>query len=683
LQNLHERRLPPLRLKTVVDISMKRKKDKYFWLRDPKNPDVIDYLKSENTYAEWMMHHTRRLRTKLYKEMLGRIEQTDQSAPVGIDGYEYYYRTETGRQYEIYCRRRKTAGAPEEILLDLNEAAVGHTYCEVGAFTVSPDHRYLAYSIDYTGRERYRVYVKDLSNGNIITDGPAAAYYQAVWAQDSRTLFYTVLDKTFRPYRLMRHRVGSSEKDAVVYEETDPAFRISLSRSHSREYIFLRLESLAATEIHYLPADAPDEKFRLVHPRQYGLEYYLLHQGGRFLILTNYEAVNFRLMEAPITDPSRENWREIIPHRESVYIEDAEAYENHLVMFEREDGLNNVRIVDFRSGSDHYIEFPETNYVVRSGRNPEFRTTKFRFVYTSLVTPESIYEYNMDTRERRLLKQESVLGGYDPGNYVTERIYATAEDGVLVPISMVYRKGLRKDSSNPVVLHGYGAYGESVEPEFESPRLSLLDRGFIYAIAHVRGGSEFGRQWYEDGRLLNKKNTFTDFIVCAEHLIAAGFTSPERMIFAGFSAGGLLIGAVINMRPDLCAAAVADVPFVDIVDVMADKSIPLTVTEYDEWGNPIDQETLDYISSYAPLENIAPQDYPSIFIRAALNDPRVQYWEPIIWAIKLRTMKTDNNLLLLRTHMSAGHFGPSGRYDYLKELTFEYTFMLDVLGIET
>ncbi len=667
----------------VIGIQMKRKKDKYFWLRDSKNPDVIEYLKSENTYTEWVMHHTRRLRIELGKEILGRIEQTDQSVPVTIDEYEYYYRTEKGRQYNIYCRRRTMPGAPEEILLDLNGAAVGHTYCELGAYSVSPDHRYLAYSIDYTGRERYRLYVKDLSTGRILADSAANAYYQAVWAQDSRTLFYTILDKTFRPYRLMRHRVGaSSEKDEIVYEETDPAFRISLSRSHSREYFFLRLESLAATEIHYLPADAPDQPFRLIQPREHGLEYYLLHQGGRFLILTNYQAVNFRLMEAPLVDPSLPNWKEIIAHRESVYIEDAEAFENHLVMFEREDGLNNVRIIDFRTGSDHYIEFKENNYVVRSGRNPEFRTAQFRFIFTSLVTPESVYEYDMNTRERRLLKQEAVLGGYNPGDYVSERVYATAEDDVLVPISMVYRKGLKRDGSNPLVLYGYGAYGESIEPEFESPRLSLLDRGFIYAIAHVRGGSEFGRQWYEDGRLLNKKNTFTDFIACAEHLIGANYTSSDKMIFAGFSAGGLLIGAVINMRPDLCAAAIADVPFVDVVDAMADKSIPLTVTEFDEWGNPIDQEMLDYISSYSPIDNVAPQDYPSLFIRAAVNDPRVQYWEPVIWAIKLRTIKTDNNLLLLRTHLGAGHFGPSGRYDYLKELAFEYTFMLDVLGIE-
>lgn len=661
---------------------MKRKKDKYFWLRDREDPDVIEYLKSENTYAEWIMHHTRRLREKLYKEMRGRVEEIDQSASVVMDDYEYYYRTEKGHQYDIYCRRKTSPGSSEEILLDLNKAAVGHTFCELGAFTVSADHRYLAYSIDYTGRERYRIYIKDLATGRVLTEGTTNAYHQAVWGQDSRTLFYTTLDKTFRPYRLMRHRVGAQGKDDVVYEESDPAFRMSLSRSHSREYIFLRLESLAATEVHYLPADRPDKPFMLVHPREHGLEYYLLHQGERFLILTNLDAVNFRLMEAPVSDPSMKNWKEIIAHRESVYIEDAEAFEHHLVMYEREDGLNNVRIIDFHNGGDHYIEFKENNYVVRSARNPEFRTSKFRFVYTSLITPESIYEYDMNTRERRLLKREAVLGRYKPSDYVTERVYAKAADGALVPISMVYRKGLKRDGSNPLVLHGYGAYGESIEPEFESPRLSLLDRGFIYAIAHVRGGSEFGRQWYEDGRLLNKKNTFTDFIACAEHVIAAKYTSPDKMIFAGFSAGGLLIGAVINMRPDLCAGAVADVPFVSVVDSVADASMPLTVTEYDEWGNPIDQETLDYIASYSPVDNIAPQDYPSLFIRAAVNDPRVQYWEPVIWAIKLRTMKTDNNLLLLRTHFGAGHFGPSGRYDYLKELAFEYTFMLDVLGIE-
>ncbi len=662
---------------------MPRSSDTYFWLRDRSNPEVLEYLKSENEYTERMMRHTRELREKLYREMCGHIQQADQSAPVKRGDYLYYSRTEEGRQYEIHCRKKTASGSSEEILLDVNRIAEGHRFCEPGTYQISPDHRLLAYSVDTSGRERYTLYIKDLVAGETIVDGIPNTHHHAVWSRDSTSLFYIVLDQTYRPYLVMRHHVGSSAAvDEIIYEETDPAFRVSLSRTRSYAYILLRSESLSSTEVRYLPGDDPDAPFRVFCPRRDGLEYYLLHQENRFLILTNDNALNFRLMEAPVADPSRENWREVIGHRESVYLEDAEVLKHHLVLFERENGLNNLRIINCRDGSDHYIDFPETLYLVRSGHNPEFDTSVFRFIYTSLITPECIFEYDMNKSEQRLLKQEPVLGGYDPADYESRRLFAFAEDGVMVPISMVHRKGVAKDSANPLVLYGYGAYGESIEPEFDSTRLSLLDRGFIYAVAHVRGGSEFGRQWYEDGRLLNKMNTFTDFIACAEYLIAEKYTAPDKMIFAGFSAGGLLIGSVINMRSDLCAAAVADVPFVDVISSMRDQMTPLTVTEYDEWGNPIDAEILEYMSDYSPVDNVAPQDYPNLFIRAAMNDPRVQYWEPAVWAMKLRQLKTDDNLLLLRTHMHAGHFGPSGRYDYIKELAYEYAFMLDVLGIE-
>lgn len=658
--------------------------DPYFWMKDRSNPEVIEYLKRENEYTERMMKHTREVREKLYNELLGRMRQDDRSVPYRRGRHWYYYRTEAGKQYNIYCRAKDTADGPEEILLDLNDIAMGHDYCDLGDYAVSPDQRWLAYTIDTRGKEKYTLFYQNLDTGEVIDENIKNIHMRIQWANDSRTIFYTTLDESYRPYRLHRHTLGTNQEDDVVlFEEKDPAFRLLLSRSRSRKFIFLRLESQIATEVYVLDADDPQGRFRLVRPREEGVEYYLLHRGDQFFILTNDNAVNFRIMTAPVSDPGKENWKELIGHRESVMIDDAEIFINHLVLFERRHGMNSIRVIDLRSGDNHYVAFDEQLFVCWSGKNPQYDTNLFRFIYSSLITPETVISYNMDTHERIVLKAEEVVGGYDSSRYRSDRIYATAEDGTAVPISLVYRKGMKKDGSNAMVLYGYGAYGISSEPDFWSGRLSLLDRGFIYAIAHIRGGSELGREWYEDGKLLFKKNTFTDFIACAEYLIAEKYTSPEYLVIEGTSAGGLLVGTVANMRPGLFQAAIADVPFVDVVNTMMDESIPRTATEFDEWGNPAeDKQVRDYLRSYSPYDNVSPQEYPNILITTGINDPRVHYWEPAKWTARLRALKTDDNLLLLRTNFKSGHFGPTGRFDYLKEFAFELAFIFDVLGVE-
>ncbi len=658
--------------------------DPFFWMRDRSNPKVIEYLKRENEYSEQMMQHARDLRAKLYRELRGRIREDDQSAPYLKGNYWYYYRLEKGKNYNIYCRRLADPHGSEEIILDLNEIAHGHHYCDLGAFEISPDRRWLAYTLDLKGSEQYTVCFKNLVTGEIVDECITNAYTRIQWAQDSRTIFYSTLDDSLRPYRLHRHTLGTSPTDdTMVYEEEDSAFRVIVTKSRSEKYIYLRLQSQITAEVRVLDSASPEAEFRLIQPREEGVEYYPLHRKDDFLLLTNSEAMNFRIVSTPVDAPGKENWRELIEHRDDVLIEDAEIFANHLVLFERMGGMNAIRVVDLRNGVDHYIDFDEELFVCWSGKNPHFETSIFRFVYSSFVVPETVMAYDMDTRQRTVLKIEDVVGGYEQSDYHSERIYARAEDDTEVPISLVYRKGLIRDGSNPLLLYGYGAYGSNPEPEFWSGWLSLLDRGFVYAIAHVRGGSELGREWYEDGKLFSKMNTFTDFITCAEHLIAEKYTSPEKLVIEGISAGGLLIGAVVNMRPDLFQAAVADVPFVDVVGTMMDESIPRTVTEYDEWGNPVDDKKVrDYLRSYSPYDNVEAREYPNMLITAGLNDPRVHYWEPAKWVAKLRVLKTDDNLLLLRTNFKSGHFGASGRYDYLEEYAFELAFIFDVLDIE-
>ncbi|MCK4428092.1 MAG: S9 family peptidase [candidate division Zixibacteria bacterium] len=657
--------------------------DNYFWLREKSNPEVIKYLEVENEYTEVMMKHTKKFQERLYEELLGRIKETDLSVPEKIDDYYYYSRTEEGKQYPIYCRKKGSLDAKEEILLDQNALAKGHDYFGIGAFKISPDHQLLAYSVDTTGSETYTLYVKDLNTGELLKDEIQNTYYSVEWANDNKTILYTTLDEAKRPYKLYRHILGTVQKeDKMVYHESDEAFYLSISKTRNKEYLIMTLGSITTTEVRYLKADLPKDNFKVIHPRQHGMEYYVAHHGDKFYIMTNDGAKNFKLMEVSVTDPSKKNWKEVIPHRDSVKIDGMDVFRNHLVVYERERGLKKLRISDLINNQVHYVDFPEPVYTFWRNRNPDFNTNVLRFTYTSLVTPKSVFDYNMDAKTRELKKQYEVLGGYDPSGYQSERIFAKASDGTMVPLSLVYRKGMVKNGNNPLFLYGYGSYGISREPTFSSNRLSLLDRGFIYAIAHVRGGGEMGRYWYDEGKLLKKKNTFTDFIACAEHLIAETYTSRDKLAIYGGSAGGLLVGAVTNMRPDLFKIVIADVPFVDALNTMLDPSIPLTVIEYEEWGNPDEREYYDYIKSYSPYDNVEAKDYPHMLITAGLNDPRVQYWEPAKWTAKLRALKTDKKILLLKTKMGEGHMGASGRYDYLKDIAFEYAFIFDLFGIE-
>jgi oligopeptidase B len=654
--------------------------DPYSWLRDRNDPGTIPYLEAENAYTKTIMGHTEELQARLYSEMLGRIKQTDMSVPVKRDEYFYYTRTEEGKQYSIYCRKRGSLEADEEVLVDANAMAEGHEYFRIGVFAPSPNHLLLAYSVDLDGDEVYTVRVKDLSTGALLPDEIAGTSYSLEWTSDSATLFYTIVDEAKRPFKVFRHTLGLSP-ETLIYHETDRRFEVDISKTSSRTFVLINSRSPLTTEIQYLRANDPHGEFRVVLPRVTETEYDLTHHGDSFFIRTNDGAKTFRLVEAPVSDPSKPNWKGVLPGRPSVTIEDVTAFEDVLVIEERDLGLTKIRVQHMTDGEHHYIEFPEPAYSAAPVGNAEFSTKTLRFGYTSLTTPNSVFDYNMETRERELKKQQEVLGGYDPSLYQSERIYATAPDGAQVPISLVYKKGLQKDSRTPMLLYGYGAYGLSVDPVFSSDRLSLLDRGMVFAMAHIRGGGDLGKPWHEDGRLLKKKNTFTDFIACAEHLIANRYTSSARLAIEGRSGGGLLIGAVLNMQPELFGVALAGVPFVDALNTMLDASLPLTVGEYEEWGNPAEKAYYDYIKSYAPYENVEAKAYPKLLITAGLNDPRVSYWEPAKWAAKLRALKTDDNLLLLKTNMGSGHFGASGRYEYLKEAAFNYAFFLDALKI--
>jgi oligopeptidase B len=654
--------------------------DDYYWMRDRTNPEVIVYLEAENRHTESVMRHTQGLQEQLYQEMRGRIKETDLSVPERVDGYLYYTRTEAGRQYPILCRKPGDLHATEEILLDQNSLASGHCYFRVGAVEVSPDHRFLAYSVDLSGAEEFTIYIKDLNANALLPESISGASNRIAWANDSRTLFYTTLDDARRPCCLHRHLLGTnSSEDVLVYHEPDASFYLDISRTRSRKYLLLDLSSHSTTEVRFLSADQPTEPFRIVQPRSAGVEYTVTHHGDRFFITTNDGASNFRLVQASVESPSRDHWSPVLPYRPDVKLDGSDAFERHLVIYERHSGLNCIRVLDLLTGSEHTVPFPEPVYAVRPHANPEFSTTLLRFTYTSLITPNSVVDYDLEHRTWTVRKQTEV-SGYIPAEYHSERLSATAPDGLQVPISLVFKQPW--DAPRPLLLTGYGAYGLSYDPAFSSNTLSLLDRGFVVAIAHVRGGEELGRGWYEAGRGLNKQSTFSDFIAAAEHLIAAGYTTPDRLVINGGSAGGLLIGAVTNQRPDLFQAALAEVPFVDVVNTMLDATLPLTVIEYDEWGNPNDAAAYRYIRSYSPYDNIAAQRYPHMLVTAGLNDPRVAYWEPAKWTAKLRATKTDANRLLLRTNMGAGHGGASGRYEFLRETAFKYAFILDVLGVD-
>ncbi len=649
------------------------------------------------------MKHTDVVQAGLYVEMLGRIQQTDSSVPVKRDDYFYYTRTERGKQYSFYCRKRGSLekpieDAPEELLLDANALAEGRKYCRVGNFSISPNHRLLAYSVDFEGDEKYTIRVKDLETGVLLPDEIPNTYYSLEWCEDNATFFYTVLDAALRPYKVFRHRLGAPE-ETLVFHEPDERFTLDVAKTRTRAFILLGSNSSVTSEIHYLDAREPNGEFQVLLPRVQNVEYDVTHhidlaanggasnaiaahsgfQGGSFYIRLNDIAPTFRVVRAPVENLARENWTEVIPGRAGITIESVSAFRDYLVTEERHRGLTEIYLRRFADGQTHSIEFPEPVYTAGVGANAEFNTSSLRFEYSSLVSPASVFDYDMDSRTRVLRKRQEVLGGYEPFRYKSERLYATAADGVEIPISLVYRDDFKLDGTGPLLLYGYGSYGISIDPAFSSDRLSLLDRGFAFAIAHIRGGGDLGKPWHDAGKMLKKMNTFTDFIASAEHLIAHRYTSADRLSINGRSAGGLLMGAVINTRPDLFAAVVAGVPFVDSLNTALDASLPLTVGEYEEFGDPNQREFYEYMKSYAPYENVQAQDYPAILITAGLNDPRVSYWEPAKWAAKLRALKTDRNVLLLKTNMGSGHFGASGRYEYLKERAFEYAFLLDVM----
>lgn len=686
---------PPLALREPVEhvIHNDRRVDHYAWLRDKQDPRVLAYLSAENDYASAYLKSTEAFQEKLYQEMLGRILQTDLSVPYTLRGYEYYTRTVEGRQYSIYCRRSPQNPA-EQVLLDLNVLAQGHSFLGLGLFEVSDDNHLLAYATDVTGFRQYTLEIKDLRTNQLLFR--AERVTSAAWSADNRTLFYVVEDEvTKRSHRLFRHVLGSTGPDTLLFEENDERFRIDVERSRSGAYLFLVSNSHTTSEVRHLRADRPSAEFQLIHPRQDDHEYYVEHHpgsasdpaGGIFLIRTNDNGRTFRLMTAPTVDPIRARWREVIPNRPGVMLSGVAAFRSHLVLVEREDGLPHLRIVDLtrEAGSalaaSRRIEFAEPAYNATLGANPEFDTTFVRFTYESFITPRSVYDLDIATDQRTLRKQQPVLGGYDPSLYGSERLHATASDGTKIPVSVVYRHDTPRDGSAPLLLYGYGSYGISMPVSFSSNRLSLLDRGVIFAIAHIRGGGELGKPWHDAGRMHRKKNTFTDFIACAEDLIAGGFAAKNRLIIEGGSAGGLLMGAVTNLRPDLFRAVVSHVPFVDVINTMLDATLPLTVGEYEEWGNPQLAEDYFYMKSYDPYSCLERKDYPAMLVKTGLNDSQVMYWEPAKYVAKLRTLKSDSNVLLLKTNLGAGHGGASGRYDYLREIAFDYAFVLNELFI--
>ena len=654
--------------------------DDYFWLREKTDKEVISYLEAENAYTDAMMKGSEAFQEKLYQEMLGRIKQTDNDVPYRKDGYYYYSRTETGKQYPIYARKKGSLNAPEEVTLDLNELAQGQKYTAVGVYAVSDDANLLAYSHDTTGFREYFLRIKDLRTGKLLPDD-IGKVTNAFWA-DAKTLFYTVEDAAKRPHRLYRHTLGEpKDKDVLVHEEKDELYRLGARRSRSRQYIFIASSSSNNTEYRYLRADKLNEPFKMIAPREGQHEYYPEHHGELFYIRTNDKGRGFRLVSAPVGDPQPKNWTEILPVRKGVTLEGLTMFANHYVVSERDQGLNKLRIVDLKSGQHHYLEFPEPVYTAFANATPEFDTTVLRYGYQSFTTPSSIYDYDMKTRKRELMKQQEVLGGYDATKYAAERVYAVAPDGVRVPVSLYYRKDLRKAGAQPMLLSGYGSYGVPSNPGFSSGRLSLIDRGVIFAIAHIRGGGDLGKEWHDEGKMMKKKNTFTDFIAAAEHLIKEKYTAKDQLVITGGSAGGLLMGAVVNMRPDLFKAVVTYVPFVDVINTMMDASLPLTVQEYLEWGNPNEKDAYAYMKSYSPYDNLAAKDYPTMLVKTSLNDSQVMYWEPAKYVAKLRTLKTDKNPLLIKINMGAGHGGSSGRYDALRETAFDYAFILQQFGI--
>jgi len=658
--------------------------DNYYWLNDRENPEVIDYLKAENKYTKAALEPTEKLQKKLFKEMKGRMKEDDRSVPAFKNGYYYYTRYQKGKEYPLYCRKEGSLEADEEIMLNVNKMAKGYDFYNVRGLSVSPDNKLLAYGVDTVGRRKYTLHIKNLENGKIYDEGIPLTAGSAVWAKDNKTLFYTKKHpETLRTYKIFRHTLGNkASMDTVVYHESDPTFSTYVNKTKSNDYILISSHSTMADEYRYLDAAEPDGEFSIIQPRQRGIEYSVSHHNDHFYILTNWKAKNFRLMKTSVEEGGKNNWEEVIPHREDVFLEGVEVFKNYLAIEERKKGLTEIAVRNWDSDSTHYIEFEEEVYAAGISENPEYESDDLRYIYSSMTTPRTTYDYNMKTRKKKQKKQEEVLGKFDPDNYKVKRLWADADDGKKIPMSVVYRKGIKLDGTNPALLYGYGSYGATIEPRFSSKRLSLLDRGFVYAIAHVRGSQYLGREWYEEGKLLNKRNTFTDFNDCAEYLIKKDYTNQNHLYAMGGSAGGLLMGAVVNMQPELYKGVVAAVPFVDIVTTMLDESIPLTTSEFDEWGNPKKNKYYEYMLSYSPYDNVMAQEYPNMLVTTGLHDSQVQYWEPAKWVAKLRDKKKGDQVLLLHTNMEAGHGGSSGRYESLRETAREYAFFLYLEEIE-
>ncbi|TYP70340.1 S9 family peptidase [Aquimarina intermedia] len=661
------------------------RQDNYFWLNDREDPEVIDYLERENEYNDQMTAHTKGLQKQLFEEMKARIKEDDASVPYKYNGYWYITRYEKGKDYPIYSRKKETLDAKEEILFDCNEEAKGHSYYRLVGLNVSPDNTRVAFGVDTVSRRQYTIQIKNLVDGTVYDDTIENATGSSTWAADGKTLFYTKKDaETLRSYKIMKHTLGTRVSDDVeVFREDDDTFNTFVYKTKSDKYIVIGSTSTLTSEYRILKADEPDGEFKIFQPRVRGLEYGISHYKDHFYVLTNADnATNFKLMKTGEGKTSKENWVDVIPHREETLLEDIEIFKEYLVVSERNNGLNKIQIKRWDGSQTYYLPFDNETYTAYVSTNPDFDTKVLRYAYNSLSTPNSVIDFNMESKEKEVKKEQEVLGGtFDKNNYTSERVWATASDGTKIPMSLVYRKGLKKDGTNPVLQYGYGSYGATIDPYFSTVRLSLLDRGFVYVIAHVRGGEYLGRPWYEDGKLLKKKNTFTDFIDCSKFLISEGYTSKEHLYAMGGSAGGLLMGAVINMAPELYNGVVAAVPFVDVITTMLDDSIPLTTGEYDEWGNPNNEEYYNYMKTYSPYDNVTAQEYPNLLVTTGLHDSQVQYWEPAKWVAKMRATKKGDNLLLLHTNMEAGHGGASGRFEALKEVAEEYAFLLDLEGI--
>jgi len=663
--------------------------DNYYWMYDyfGKGPDsskVVNYLIAENAYLDTVMSSTKKFQDDLFAEMKARIKEKDENVPYFKNGYYYYSRTDSGEQYYKYCRKKGKLDAKEEILLDIDEMARGHAYYNVSSAVISEDNKLIAYGVDEVSRMQYTIYVKNLETGEIYKDAITNTTGSPCWANDNKTLFYTSKNEvTLLSEKIKRHTLGADvSADATVYEEADKSNYIGVYKSKNSKQIFIFSSATMSSEYRMINADKPFDEFKVFQPRIKNVLYNVTPLADKFLIRTNLDgAKNFKLMECPLDKTDTENWKEVIPHRTDVLLQDVEEFKDFLVINERKDGLVRICIRNLKDKSEYYIDFGETAYYALSGENPEYNSSIFRYNYTSLITPYSVYDYNMVTKDKKLMKRQEVLGGYDPRDYITERLTVTATDGTKIPLSLVYKKGFKKDGNSPLLLYGYGSYGFSMDVSFSSSRLSLLNRGFAYAIAHVRGGQEMGRQWYEDGKMMKKKNTFTDFIDCGEFLIKEKYTGKEHLYALGASAGGLLMGAIVNMAPGLWHGVVASVPFVDVVNTMLDENIPLTTNEFDEWGNPKDKEAYFNMKSYSPYENVGKKNYPNLLITTGLHDSQVQYFEPAKWVAKLRAMKTDHNILMLHTNMDFGHGGASGRFDYLKDIALYYSFFLTLEGI--